>query len=113
MKTIIKIGVALLLVTAAFNAGRAALNNYSFEDAVHEGMLFDARATDAELVEMVMKLATEYDVPLEQDDITIRSQGSDLIIEMTYTDTVVLVPGIFQREWTFHPSASTKVFGKR
>ena len=48
MKTIIKIVVALVLLTAMFNAGRAAFNNYQFEDAVHEGLLFDPRATDAE-----------------------------------------------------------------
>jgi hypothetical protein len=31
---------------------------------------------------------------------------------MSYTDTVVLVPGIFEREWTFNPSTSTRLLGK-
>ncbi len=48
MKTIIKIVVAVLVLTVMFNAGRAAFNNYAFEDAVHEGLLFDPRATDDE-----------------------------------------------------------------
>jgi hypothetical protein len=112
MKTIIKIVVALVLVIAMFNAGRAAFNNYAFEDAVHEGLLFDPGATDEKLVDMVMKLAREYEIPMEAGDIKINSRGSDLIINMSYTDTVVLVPGILEREWTFTPSTSTRLLTK-
>ena len=38
MKTIIKIVVALMLLVASVNAGRAVFNNYRFEDAVHESL---------------------------------------------------------------------------
>jgi hypothetical protein len=112
MKTILKIVVSLFLITAMFNAGRAAFNNYSFEDAVHQGLLFDPNATDSEIVDMVTKLAREYEVPLGPDGIQIRSRGQDLIVNMSYTDTVVLVPGVFQRDWTFQPSTSTRLLGK-
>jgi hypothetical protein len=109
MKTVIKILVALVVLTACFNAGRAALNSYQFEDAVHEGLLFNARANDTEVVDMVMKLANAYDVPIVEDDIHIRQVGQDINITMSYTQNVVLVPGMFAREWTFNPSASTKL----
>jgi hypothetical protein len=112
MKTIIKIVVSLFLMTAMFNAGRAAFNNYSFEDAVHEGLLFDPNASDEKIVDMVVKLARDYEVPIDPDDIQIRSRGQDLMVDMSYTDTVVLVPGILQRDWTFEPSTSTRLLGK-
>ena len=112
MKTIIKIVIALVVVTAMFNAARSAFNNYSFEDAVHEGLLFDPQATDAEIVAMVMKLAREYEIPMDADDIKINSRGSDLIVNMSYTDTVALVPGILERDWTFTPSTSTRLLTK-
>ena len=112
MKTIIKIVVSLFLITAMFNAGAAAFNNYSFEDAVHEGLLFDPNASDEKIVDMVMKLARDYEVPLDPNDIQIRSRGQDLMVNMSYTDTVVLVPGVFQRDWTFEPSTSTRLLGK-
>ena len=112
MKTIIKIVVALLLATMMFNAARAAFNNYAFEDAVHEGLLFDPGATDEKLVDMVMKLSREYSIPMEASDVKVTSRGSDLIINMSYTDTVALIPGIFEREWTFTPSTSTRIFSK-
>jgi hypothetical protein len=113
MKTLIKIVIALLLLTAMFNAARAAFNDYQFSDAVHQGMLFDPRASDQELTDMVVKLAAEYEVPLEASNIAIREQGMDLIIDMTYTDNVVLVPGILARDWTFSPSVSTRLLNKR
>ena len=112
MKTILKIVVAVLVVTVMFNAARAAFNNYAFEDAVHEGLLFEPGATDEKLVDMVMKLSREYAIPMEADDVKISSRGSDLIISMSYTDTVVLIPGVFERDWTFTPSTSTRIFSK-
>jgi hypothetical protein len=112
MKTIIKIVIALFLVVAMFNGGQAAFNNYSFEDAVHEGLLFNPNASDEQIVDMVMKLAREYGLPLEANDIKINSRGNDLMVNMSYTDTVVLVPGVFEREWTFNPSTSTRLLGK-
>jgi hypothetical protein len=112
MKTIIKIVVALFLLVAMFNAGRAAFNNYAFEDAVHEGLLFDPNATDTEIVDMVMKLARDFDVPIEPSEIKITDRGMDLIVNMSYSDTVELVPGILEREWTFTPSTSTRLLRK-
>ncbi|MBY0496176.1 MAG: hypothetical protein K2Y23_18375 [Cyanobacteria bacterium] len=112
MKTIIKIAIAILVVVAMFNGSRAAFNNYAFEDAVHEGLLFDPNATDTEIVTMTMKLAQEYDVPLEPSNIKINARGQDLIVNMSYTTDVVLVPGIFTKEWTFTPSTSTRMLSK-
>ena len=109
MKTIIKILVALAALTACFNASRAALNNYQFEDAVHQGLIFDSRANDEEIVEMIEKLTAAYDIPLAKEDIQIRQVGQDVQVDMSYTTNVVLVPGIFQRDWTFTPSASTRL----
>jgi hypothetical protein len=112
MKTIIKVVLAIFVVVCMFNGGRAAFNNYAFEDAVHEGLLFDPTATDVEIVTMVMKLANEYSIPMDPADVKISSRGSDLVVNMSYTDTVALVPGIFEKEWTFTPSTSTRLLTK-
>jgi hypothetical protein len=109
MKTIVKIGVALLILTACFNASRAALNNYQFEDAVHEGLVFDGRAGDAEIVAMVTKLASAFGIDIAEEDIHIRQVGQEVQVGMSYTTNVVLVPGVFQRDWTFNPSTSTRI----
>lgn len=109
MKTIIQIVVAVAILTVCFNASRAALNNYQFEDAVHQGLIFDGRASDAQIVDMITKLAEAYDIPLDAEGIQIRQVGQEVQVEMSYTRNVVLIPGVFARDWTFTPSASTRI----
>ena len=109
MGTIIKIVIALVILTASFNAARYSLNNYQFEDAVHEGLLFDPYANDAEIVDMVSKIATEYQVPITDENIVIKQLGSDVVVEMSYTENVPLLPGIYSTDWTFTPSTSTRM----
>ena len=50
MKTIIKIVITLVVITCCFQAARYALNNFQFEDAVQQRLLFDTRASDTEVV---------------------------------------------------------------
>lgn len=109
MKTIIKIVIGVVVITACFNASRASLNNYQFQDAVHEGLIFDGRASDEEIVDMIGKLASAFDIPLDADNIHIRQVGQEVQVDMSYTRNVVLVPGFFERPWTFTPSTSTRI----
>lgn len=109
MKTIIKLLIAFAILTACFNVGRTLLSVYQFEDAVHEGLLFDPRMTDKEILGMVMESAAEYGIPIEPDGINIRQTGPDVRVEMSYTTDVVLIPGVFTKSWTFNPSASTRL----
>lgn len=108
MKTILKLVIALVLVTACVNAGRALYRNYQFEDAVHDAMLFNTRADEKEIVELVVKAAGDYDVPIDASEISVQVSGADVSIEMPYTDTVVLVPGVYAIDWTFTPSTSIR-----
>ncbi len=109
MKTILKILATLFVLTACFNASRVAMTNYQFQDAVHEGLIFDGRMTDAEIVAMVTKLAAAYDIPISPDDINIRQVGQEVHVAMSYTRNIDLVPGIFARDWTFNPETSTRI----
>jgi hypothetical protein len=109
MKTIFKIVVGLGVITACFNASRAALSDYQFQDAVHEALLFNPRAAAPDIIDTVMKLAREYEIPLDEDGIDVRMVGQDVRVDMSYTENVMLIPGVFSKEWTFTPSASTKI----
>ena len=71
-----------------------------------------ARRT-TEIVEGIMKIANQMGVPIEEKDITIRPVGLDLNVDMSYTTNVVLVPGVYSRDWTFTPSTSTRMLAVR
>lgn len=109
MKTIIKIVIALAVITAAFQAARASLANYQFEDSVHEALLFNPRATDKEIIAAVNSLALTQGIPVDPGDIDIKQVGADLIVEISYETEVKLLPGIYTTNFTFKPSASTRL----
>ena len=109
MKTILKIVIGLALVTACFNASRAALADYQFQDDVQQALLFEPRASEEDIVEMVLKFAREYDIPIKEEGIVVRQVGQDVRAEMTYTKSVPLIPGVFSKDWTFTPHASARI----
>lgn len=109
MKTIIKLLVTIAALTACFNAGWAAFNNFQFEDAAQQKLLFDTRATDEEIVVIVMDLARQYALPIRAEDITVQMIGQDRVVEMPYTMNVPLLPGFYSHPWQFAPKASTRL----
>ena len=99
MKTLVKIVIAIVILTACFQAGRYYFNNFQFEEAAQQRLLFETRASDSEVVNILLKLAGEYALPLEADDISVRMVGQDRIVEMEYTEQVPLIPGVFSYPW--------------
>lgn len=109
MKTIIKIVLALIFLTAAFQAGMAAMTNYQFEDAVHESLIFAPNSTDQEIKDTVMELAGNKGLPVDVDDVKVRQVGPDLFVDITYETDVPLLPGVYAKSWRFNPSVSTRL----
>ena len=114
MKTVIKIAISAVIILACFNVGSALMDEYRFEDRVHDALLFDARMTDAEITKMVLESAAEFEIPITANDIDIKMVGQDIRVDMSYTTDVPIIPGVFSYPWTFTPSASTRILvGKR
>ena len=109
MKTIVKIVITIAILTACFNAGRYYLNNFQFEDAAQQRLLFETRANDSEVVNIILKIANEYQIPLTGDDISVRMVGNDRIVEMEYEEKIPLLPGVYSHVWKFTPRTSTKM----
>jgi hypothetical protein len=65
--------------------------------------------TDKEIVELVLRSAGEHGIPIDADGISIRQTGPDVRVYMSYTQSIVVLPGVFEKEWTFTPSASTRL----
>jgi hypothetical protein len=108
MATLIKFVIAVLILNAAARAGVAAFEHYQFTDAAHEAMVFAPNASDSQLVSVVAKIAHDHNVPLTEDEISLRHNGPDIVIEFSYDKDVVLVPGTFSKRWTFSPSLSVR-----
>jgi hypothetical protein len=109
MKTILKLALVAVLLTAIVQGGMAFWHNFQFEDAVQQAMTFETNLGDEEVPGMVMTLAEQYQVPLAVGDITVRRIGGDRVVEMVYTTTIPLLPGIYEHEYTFRPRVSTRI----
>lgn len=109
MKTILKLIIAAVILTGCFNVSAALVKEYQFEDAVHEGLLFDPRMTDKEITELILRSAGEHSIPIDNTGIRIQQTGPDVRVYMTYTESIVVIPGVYSKEWTFTPSASTRL----
>ncbi|MCC7034405.1 MAG: hypothetical protein IT179_16410 [Acidobacteria bacterium] len=109
MKTIIKLLVAAILVTIAVQGGRAALKHYAFVDALQEAMLFAGSRTEEELSERVLEIAADHEIPLDPAALTVRRLPFQVTIDAPYTDTVDLLPGLYQRTWDFDTSVQVRL----
>jgi len=109
MKTLFKLAILAAILTMCFQGARYALNNFQFEDAVQQRLLFDTRSSDLEVVKTVLTIARDYQIVLKEDDISVQMIGQDRVVDMPYTVMVDLLPGIFEYPWTFTPKASTRM----
>ena len=109
MKSIIKIALALVLLTATVQGGRAALKHYTFVDTLQEAMLFGGRLNEAQIADKVMELAADQDIPLDPDQLTVKRDPFLITIDAPYTDTVNLLPGFYSRTWDFDASVSVRL----
>ena len=109
MKTVINLVIVLVIMVGCFNVGRALMAEYRFEDAVHDALLFDPRMTDAEITRMVLENAAKFNIDMSADDVQISQQGPDVHVDMSYVTTIVIIPGVFEKEWNFTPSTSTRM----
>ena len=108
MSNIVRMILALVVLVATARAGMAALAYYQFTDVVQQAMLFAPNASDAQLVQRVLAVALQHDVPITKDDVTLRHEGFDIVVEFSYTRSITLIPGIYTRSWTFSPSVSVR-----
>ena len=99
MKLLIKLAITALIANAAWRLGSEYLSYFKFRDAVREAAIYQAK-TDDELRKRVAALASDYDLPVDADAMTIRHDGRQTFMEGVYVKPVELFPG-FPYAWRF------------
>jgi hypothetical protein len=93
IKFILKLLVFVVLANAAWRVGSAYLNHYRFEDAVLAAVQYRGTKSDAEMHKKVLELSSQFDVPLADEDLTVRKEQAHTIVEGSYMQPVDLFPG--------------------
>jgi hypothetical protein len=110
MKTLIKLAIVFLILNATFQAGRAYVSNYQFEDDMQQAALFAGPRPNAALVlNRVLEHAEERGIPIGKDDVEVTIDRSNLNIRATWSQEVQLVPGLYRRTFVFQPSVNARL----
>jgi hypothetical protein len=100
MRTIFRLAVAALVANVTWHAWLVSSAYYRFRDAVQTASQTFAAKPDDEVKGRVLDLAAQYDVPLKEDDFTLRRGERQVFIDGTYVQRVDVAPGL-SFPWTF------------
>ena len=111
IKLLLKLAIVALIANATWRIGTAYATHYRFTDAVQATTQFRGSKSDEQIQERVLDLASQYDVPLAQDGVTVRKEAnSHTIVDGAYTKPIDVVPG-FTYKWPFKFHVDTFALG--
>ena len=100
IRLLVKLALAGLIANAGWLAGSAYLSFYRFKDAVAQTAQYGKGRTDDQLRQRILELASNYDVPLAEDAVTVRHEGDHTRVDGSYTKLLDVVPG-YRYPWLF------------
>jgi hypothetical protein len=102
LKFILKLLIAALIANAAWHVMSAYMSYWKFKDAVTQTTQFGNDKSVPTLKNRILQLATDYDLPIDENDFTVTRSRESLhtVVDGSYTRDVELVPG-YSRPWPF------------
>jgi hypothetical protein len=110
IRTAFKLALVAIVANATWHLFVVYSAHYKFKDAVQYAAQFRGKKTDEQLRQEVLGLATQAELPIDEDRLTVRRQDeTHTTVDTGYTRTVELFPG-FSYPWPFtvHVDAYTK-----
>ena len=106
IRRLIQLAIFLLMANALYRIAPVSMHYFQFKDSLEELALFSQKSSDADLVDRVMALADEHSIPLDRDYVQIRRSNAQLIITVSYIETMKVLPGYdYVREFDIEAKA--------
>jgi hypothetical protein len=106
IRTLLKLAIVALLANATWHMFGAYAPHYRLTDAVKSASQFRGDASDDALRAKVVFLASQFDVPITEDQITVTHDDHSTRIDAAYVRSIELAPG-FIRQWPFSMHVET------
>ena len=100
IKTIVKLALAAFVAHAVWQLFVVYSAHYRFKDSVTSTTQYRGHSSEAQLHDRIFELASQFDVPVTDENLTIRQQDNHTIVESSYTRPVNFFPG-FTYQWPF------------
>lgn len=99
IKLLVKLAVVAFLANAGYHIGAEYLTFVRFQDDIRDAAIFKAK-TDAELTTRMMALAQQYELPLDEENLTIERDGRVVRIDGWYDKPIEVLP-TYRYPWHF------------
>ncbi len=93
IRKLVQLAIFLLIANGVYRVAPVSFHYFQFKDALQELALFSQKVPDAELMDRVMALADEHNIPLDRDYVQIRRSNGQLIIDASYVESMKVLPG--------------------
>jgi hypothetical protein len=110
MRMLLKLAVVALIANAVWHLFGAYYPNYKFQDAVEYAAQNGADLTQEALRDKVVELASQFDVPVAADQVTVARRNTHTTVDLSYKRPIELVPG-FKPEWPFSIHVDVVILG--
>jgi hypothetical protein len=100
IRLLIKLAIAALIANAAWRVGSVYASFYKFKDAVQETTQYGADKDEAQLRARIVDLGAEYDLPITDDNFSLRRIGDHTITDGTFTRPIDVLPN-YAYPWPF------------
>ena len=108
IRSIIKLALAALLANAAFRVGTVYLSHYRFTDAVQQLTHYRGDKSDTEIHDRVFMLASQYDIAVTDDSLSIQREENRTVVDGTYTKPIEFIPRVVYN-WPFTVHIDTPI----
>ena len=100
IRRLVQFAIFLFFANALYQTVPIALHHFQFKDSLQELALFSQKSSDQELVDRVMTLAEEHQIPLDREYVTVQRTMGQLVISAAYIETMTFFPGFrYEREF--------------
>jgi hypothetical protein len=99
IKLLLKLAAVALLANAVYHVGSEYLTYLRFRDAIRDAAMFKAR-NNAELMARILDIAGQYEIPLDQDNLTIEREERRVTVDGWYDKPIEVVPN-YEYPWHF------------
>jgi hypothetical protein len=104
MSRLIKFALAGLFLYAFWQIGATYWAHYKLDDAVQQIAQFDVDRDEETIRGVVIGEAARLGITVDPERVAVRKQGEHLYIDVAYTRTIGVLPGV-RRPWSFTISA--------
>lgn len=99
IKLLIKLAIVALLANGVYHVGSEYLTYVKFRDGIRDAAMFKAK-NDTELMARIVELAEHYEIPLDQENVTIEREERQVNVEGWYDKPIEVLPS-YEYPWHF------------